>query len=59
MFLRRDNLLLPYILTMHVNFLSYSFTVVHRHHDQSKYYKGQHLIGAGLQAQRFSPLSSR
>ena len=30
-----------------------------RHHDQYKSYKGQHLIGAGLQVQRFSSLSSR
>jgi hypothetical protein len=27
--------------------------------NQSNSYKGQHLIGAGLQVQRFSPLSSR
>jgi hypothetical protein len=32
---------------------------VDRHHDHCKSYKGQHLIGAGLQVQRFSPLSSR
>jgi hypothetical protein len=32
---------------------------VNRHHDQGKSYKGQRLIGAGLQVQRFSPLSSR
>jgi hypothetical protein len=32
---------------------------VNRHHDQDKSYKGQHLIGSGLQVQRFSPLSSR
>jgi hypothetical protein len=32
---------------------------VNRHHDQGKSYKKQHLIGAGLQVQRFSPLSSR
>jgi hypothetical protein len=31
---------------------------VNRHHDQRKSYKKQHLIGAGLQVQRFSPLSS-
>jgi hypothetical protein len=31
---------------------------VKRHHDQGKSYKGQHLIGAGSQVQRFSPLSS-
>ena len=31
---------------------------VNRHHDQGNSYEGQHLIGAGLQAQRFSPLSS-
>ena len=29
-----------------------------KHHDHSKSYKGKHLIGAGLQFQRFSPLSS-
>ena len=29
-----------------------------RHHDQGKSYKG-HLIGAGLQVLRFSPLSSQ
>jgi hypothetical protein len=32
---------------------------VNRHHDQGKSYKKQHLIRAGLQVQRFSPLSSR
>jgi hypothetical protein len=35
------------------------FTAVNRHHDQDKSYKRQHLIGAGLQVQRFSPLTSR
>jgi hypothetical protein len=40
-------------------YLSQSFTAVNRHHDQGKSYKKQHLIGAGLQVQRFSPLSSR
>jgi len=30
-----------------------------RHHDQCKFYKEQHLVGAGLQVQRFSPLLSR
>ena len=38
--------------------ISQNFTAVNRHHDQGKSYKGQHLIGAGLQFQRFSPLSS-
>jgi hypothetical protein len=32
---------------------------VNRHHDQGKSYKKQHFIGASLQVQRFSPLSSR
>jgi len=32
---------------------------VNRHHDQCKFYKGEHLIGADLQVQRFSPSSSR
>jgi hypothetical protein len=30
-----------------------------RHQDQGNCYKGKHLIGTGLQVQRFSPLSSR
>jgi hypothetical protein len=32
---------------------------VNRQHDQGNSYKGQYLIGAGLQVQRFSSLSSR
>jgi hypothetical protein len=32
---------------------------VNRHHDQGNSYKGQPLIGDGLQVQKFSPLSSR
>ena len=39
--------------------LSQGFTAVNRHHDQDNSYKGQHLIGIGLQVQRFSSLSSR
>jgi hypothetical protein len=39
--------------------LTQGFTAVNRHQDQGKSYKKQHLIGAGLQVQRFSPLSSR
>jgi hypothetical protein len=35
------------------------YIAVKRHHDQGNSYKGKHLIGAGLQFQRFSPLSSR
>ena len=31
---------------------------VKRHHDHGNSYKGKHLIGSGLQFQRFSPLSS-
>jgi hypothetical protein len=31
---------------------------LNKHPNQSNSYKGQHLIGAGLQVQRFSPLSS-
>ena len=38
---------------------SQGFTAVSRHHDQGESYKGQYLIGPGLQVQRFSPLSSR
>jgi hypothetical protein len=29
-----------------------------RYHDQGNFYKGRHLIGTGLQLQRFSSLSS-
>ena len=32
---------------------------MNRHHDQGKSYERQHLIGAALQVQRFSLLSSR
>jgi hypothetical protein len=32
---------------------------VNRHHDQGKSDKRQHLMGAGLQVDRFSPLSSK
>jgi hypothetical protein len=32
---------------------------MNRHHDKGNSYKEKHLIGAGLQVQRFSPLSSR
>jgi hypothetical protein len=39
--------------------MSQGFTAVNRHYDQGKSYKKQHLIGAGLQVQKFSPLSSR
>jgi hypothetical protein len=35
------------------------FIAVKRQHDQGNSYKGQHLIEAGLQFQRFSPLSSQ
>jgi hypothetical protein len=37
--------------------LSQGFTAANRHHDQGNSHKGQCLIGAGLQVQRFSPLS--
>jgi hypothetical protein len=32
---------------------------MNRHHNQGNSYKGQRLIGAGLQVQRFSPLFSK
>jgi hypothetical protein len=32
---------------------------VNRQYDQGSSYKGQHLIGTGLQVQRFKTLSSR
>ena len=38
--------------------LVWVFIVVKRPHDYSNSYTGKHLIGAGLQFQRFSPLSS-
>ena len=38
--------------------LSWGFTAVNRLHDQGKSYK-KHLVGAGLQVQGFSLLSSR
>jgi hypothetical protein len=34
------------------------FIAVKRHHEDSNFYKGKHLIGTGLLFQRFSPLSS-
>ena len=33
--------------------------VVKRHHDQGNSYKRPYLVGAGLQVQRFDPLSSQ
>jgi hypothetical protein len=43
----------------YLNSLHYlaTFIAVKRHHDHGLSYKGKHLIGAGLQFQRFSPLS--
>ena len=38
--------------------LNLGFVAVKRHHDQGNTYKGKHLIGAGLQVQKFSPLLS-
>jgi hypothetical protein len=38
--------------------LTLDFIPVKRHHDQGIFYKGNHLIEAGLQLQRFSLLSS-
>jgi hypothetical protein len=37
--------------------LSQGFIAVNRHHDLGNSYKGEHLVGAVLQGQRFSPLS--
>ena len=39
--------------------LSQGFTSVNRHHDHGKSYKRTTSWGAGLQVQRFRPLSSR
>jgi hypothetical protein len=44
---------------MGLSYLVRISTAVKRHHDQGKSYKGQRLTGAGLQVQRFSPLSPR
>ena len=49
----------PSLLPLMAQCLSQGCTAVNRHHDQGNSYKGQHFIGAGLQVQRFSPLSSR
>jgi hypothetical protein len=38
--------------------MSYGYIAVERYRDQGTSYKRQHLIGACLQFQRFSPLSS-
>ena len=45
------------LLLVNLLYLVYVMTVK-RHHDQGNSYKGKHLIEAGLQFQRFSPLSS-
>ena len=40
------------------SYLGYGFIAVKTHHDQGNSYKGQHLILAGFQFQKFSPLAS-
>ena len=35
------------------------FLLLGRRHDYGSFYKGKHLIGAGLEFQRYSPLSSQ
>ena len=45
------------ILRMHVSYLGFH-CYEERHYDCDDSYKGKGLIGAGLQFQRFSPLSS-
>jgi hypothetical protein len=47
------------LFTVTVLFFVRVSIAVKKHHDQGHSYKGQHLIGSGLQVQRFSPLSSR
>jgi hypothetical protein len=37
--------------------LSLGFIAIKRQHDQGSSYKDKHLIGVGLQFQRFNPLS--
>lgn len=41
-----------------VSVLARGSIAVNRHHDHNNSYKGTHLIGAGSQVQRSSPLSS-
>jgi len=41
-----------------IDCFSLGFIAVERHRDQGNSSKGQYLIGAGLQFQRFSPSSS-
>jgi hypothetical protein len=48
-----------FIQLEHINHCLRVSITVNRHHDQSNSYKGHHLIGASLQVQRYSPLSSR
>ena len=47
----------PILRTVYTLCPSWDFIYVNRHHDHGKYYKGQYLIGSGLQVQRFRPLS--
>jgi hypothetical protein len=49
---------LNYIAKHIDNLLQVCLTSVNRYHDQGTSYKDKHLTGAGLQVQRFSPLSS-
>ena len=48
-----------YLLLSLVDCLNLGFIAVKTCHDQGNSYKDKHFIGAGLQVQRFSPLSSR
>lgn len=41
------------------NYLTYSFTAEKIHGEQGKFFKRQHLIGSGIQVQKFSLVSSR
>jgi len=38
-----------------IDCLSYGFTALNRHYDQGNFFKGQHLVGAGLEVHRSSP----
>ena len=59
-FLEMVNFLSDLCMLKSQNFKCFSlgFSDVKGQHDQGNSYKGNHSIGAGLQFQRFSPLSS-
>ena len=56
----QSSVVLCFSITLVTSFSMYVLVRVsiaaNKHHDQGKSYKGKHLIGAGLQIQRFSLL---